>query len=86
MLLDFNKLPPEDEIESIVNTMDADECLAAINEARARALVAQKDTDPYVVRVGMFVTRRFRSLRETKTSQGRPKKEVATLDQLFRDL
>lgn len=75
--LDFDNLPEDSEIESIVNSLDGEETIALINAARQRQLEPAFSPSEREVRVGIMLTRRMRALRETKTRTSTSQKAKA---------
>lgn len=68
MMFDYNKLPAtRSEIEAMINAMDSEETLAAINEGRKRMLDPNHDPSELEVVAGIMLVRRLRGLRESKT-------------------
>lgn len=83
MTFDYNKLPPEEELERIVADMDSDDCLAMMNEGRKLMIENQekKDLNPELrrsqSRAAMFVAMRFRTLRENKSTKKKASTKAA---------
>lgn len=85
--LDFDKLPPQNEAEELINAMDSDETLQMINTARRRQLDDPNfEPTEEEISIGIMLVRRLRSLRETKKTRSAGKKPAVQAFDSLTDL
>lgn len=69
-MLDFDKLPPEGEIEGIIAAMSAEEQLLTLNALRDRVIdqaeTATAEEKNQLARLGIFLARAVRKARSDK--------------------
>ena len=88
MVIDFNELPPRDQMQDIVADLGLDDVLVNLNTAREIIMQNGDDATEDQSHMGILLARRLRELRKNSRSKkkAKAKEPDAPLDDLLKGL